>query len=69
MPFPGTKVHLCKLLVSIQDHKLAFESKDDTCWHGATASIPHSPGDHVWGVVWEIQTEEMTALDRYMHQF
>ena len=50
--------------VSMQDHRLAFELKDDDIWHGASASIPHSPGDHVWGVVWEIATEDMVNLDR-----
>uniref|UniRef100_A0A670KMA9 gamma-glutamylcyclotransferase n=1 Tax=Podarcis muralis TaxID=64176 RepID=A0A670KMA9_PODMU len=33
-------------------------------WHGSTATIIHSPGDEVWGVVGRMGTTDLPSLDR-----
>lgn len=42
---------------------MTFQGYADT-WKGATATIVQSPGDSVWGVVWEISKDEEAKLDR-----
>uniref|UniRef100_A0A8C8E3Q8 Gamma-glutamylcyclotransferase b n=1 Tax=Oryzias sinensis TaxID=183150 RepID=A0A8C8E3Q8_9TELE len=32
-------------------------------WHGGVATIEHSPGDEVWGVVWRLSTSDLESLD------
>ena len=35
-------------------------------WHGGVATIEHSPGDEVWGVVWRMNMSDLESLDRYI---
>lgn len=34
-------------------------------WHGGVATIEHSPGDEVWGVVWKMNISDLESLDEY----
>ena len=34
-------------------------------WGGAIATVTESPGDHVWGCVWQIQKDQLHNLDKY----
>ncbi|XP_077772486.1 gamma-glutamylcyclotransferase isoform X4 [Podarcis muralis] len=54
-------------LAQLLDYKLAFGShhgKPSSSWHGSTATIIHSPGDEVWGVVWRMSPTDLPSLDR-----
>ena len=60
---------LLQIVCSIQGYKLAFDYPQDIehrdrTWHGCPATIMSSPGDHVWGAVWRIQTDQLPNLDR-----
>lgn len=33
-------------------------------WHGGVATIEHSPGGEVWGVVWRMSMSDLESLDR-----
>jgi len=46
----------------LSDYRLDFDRMSHT-WHGASATIIPSPGDHVWGVVWLIKFSDVTSLD------
>ncbi|XP_060104840.1 gamma-glutamylcyclotransferase [Heteronotia binoei] len=51
----------------LQDYKLAFGSpqgKQSLTWHGSTATILHSPGDEVWGIVWLMNSCDLSSLDK-----
>ncbi|XP_070575059.1 gamma-glutamylcyclotransferase-like [Ptychodera flava] len=62
-------------VAKLQDYKLAFarnrviqerqEAKGPSKWGvGGIATIVESPGDHVWGTLWEVGEEHLPALDR-----
>lgn len=46
-----------------QNYTLGF---DCACpeWNGAVATVLPSPGNHVWGVVWQLQQQDLANLDR-----
>ncbi|XP_053117971.1 gamma-glutamylcyclotransferase [Hemicordylus capensis] len=53
-------------LANLLDYTLAFGShqgKPSTHWHGSTATIVPSPGDEVWGIVWNLNINDMHSLD------
>ena len=33
-------------------------------WGGAAATIVPSDGDHVWGVLWEVEDKHLATLDK-----
>lgn len=50
-----------------QDYKLVFGNHKGLAsdrWHGGVATIEHSPGDEVWGVVWRMNMSDLESLDR-----
>lgn len=50
-----------------QDYKLMFgnyKGLDSKQWHGGVATIEHSPGDEVWGVVWKMNISDLESLDK-----
>ena len=51
---------LCK--AELKDYKLVFAGSS-TFWGGGTATIRPSPGDRVWGAVWELNPEDLLSLD------
>lgn len=51
-----------------QDYKLVFGNHKGLAsqrWHGGVATIEHSPGDEVWGVVWRMNISDVESLDRF----
>lgn len=38
-------------------------------WTGGTANIIENEGEEVWGVVWNIDVEAKSNLDRYVLKF
>ncbi|KFW08123.1 Gamma-glutamylcyclotransferase, partial [Eurypyga helias] len=51
----------------LQDFKLEFghhQGRTSSVWHGGTATIVQSPGDEVWGVVWKMNTSNLSSLDK-----
>lgn len=51
-----------------QDYKLVFgnyKGLTSDRWHGGVATIEHSPGDEVWGVVWKMSISDLESLDEY----
>lgn len=51
-----------------QDYKLVFGNYNGLAsdrWHGGVATIEHSPGDEVWGVVWKMNISDLESLDEY----
>ena len=53
---------VCHTTACLSDYRLDFDRMSCT-WHGASATVIPSPGDHVWGVVWLIKWSEITNLD------
>ncbi|KAJ8041273.1 Gamma-glutamylcyclotransferase [Holothuria leucospilota] len=55
----------------LKDYKLFFCSKKnrqgDPMWTGGTANIIENAGEEVWGVVWNIDMEAKSNLDRINH--
>ncbi|KAM9575377.1 gamma-glutamylcyclotransferase [Guaruba guarouba] len=54
-------------LARLQDFKLEFghhQGRTSSVWHGGTATIVQSPGDEVWGVVWKMNTSNLSSLDK-----
>lgn len=50
-----------------QDYRLVFGNYKGLAsdrWHGGVATIEHSPGDEVWGVVWRMSMSDLESLDR-----
>nr|XP_033785952.1 gamma-glutamylcyclotransferase isoform X1 [Geotrypetes seraphini] len=50
----------------LQDFKLAFgniQGRTSSRWHGGSATIVQSPGDEVWGVVWQMNKDSLSTLD------
>uniref|UniRef100_A0A8B9DYR1 gamma-glutamylcyclotransferase n=1 Tax=Anser cygnoides TaxID=8845 RepID=A0A8B9DYR1_ANSCY len=51
----------------LQDFKLDFghhQGRTSPVWHGGTATIVQSPGDEVWGLVWKMNTSNLSSLDK-----
>jgi hypothetical protein len=48
----------------LDDHRLTFVW-DSPGWGGGVGHIEAAPGDHVWGVLWELSDEHLRALDEY----
>ncbi|XP_057287495.1 gamma-glutamylcyclotransferase [Pezoporus wallicus] len=54
-------------LARLQDFKLEFghhQGRTSSVWHGGTATIVQSPGDEVWGIVWKMNTSNLSSLDK-----
>ncbi|XP_015805033.2 gamma-glutamylcyclotransferase [Nothobranchius furzeri] len=50
----------------LKDYKLVFGNYKGLAsdrWHGGVATIEHSPGDEVWGVVWRLNITDLESLD------
>nr|XP_061787046.1 gamma-glutamylcyclotransferase-like [Nerophis lumbriciformis] len=50
----------------LKDYQLEFgvcEAIVGNIWHGGVATIRHSPGSEVWGVVWSISNRNKDTLD------
>ncbi|KAI1242872.1 hypothetical protein IHE44_0000427 [Lamprotornis superbus] len=53
----------------LQDFKLEFghhQGRTSSVWHGGTATITQSPGDEVWGIVWKMNTCNLSSLDNIL---
>ncbi|XP_056596814.1 gamma-glutamylcyclotransferase a [Triplophysa dalaica] len=51
----------------IKDYRLNFGLWGDTTnctWHGGVATIEESDGEEVWGVVWRLDNENLSTLDK-----
>jgi len=48
----------------LQDHRLTFVW-DSPGWGGGVGHVEPAPGDHVWGVLWDLTDEQLRALDDY----
>uniref|UniRef100_A0A8C0IG95 gamma-glutamylcyclotransferase n=1 Tax=Bubo bubo TaxID=30461 RepID=A0A8C0IG95_BUBBB len=49
------------------DFKLEFghhQGRTSSVWHGGAATIVQSPGDEVWGIVWKMNTSNLSSLDK-----
>ncbi|XP_068590655.1 gamma-glutamylcyclotransferase isoform X1 [Cebidichthys violaceus] len=60
---PSAKVHC---VASLKDYRLVFGNYKGLAsdrWHGGVATIEHSPGDEVWGVVWRMSMSDLESLD------
>lgn len=54
--------------LTLQDYKLVFGNHKGLAsdrWHGGVATIEHSLGDEVWGVVWKMNISDLESLDEY----
>ncbi len=47
----------------LRDHRLSFNRKG-SYREGAVASVVPSPGDQVYGVVWELEPDDLSDMDR-----
>ncbi|ELU14694.1 hypothetical protein CAPTEDRAFT_224905 [Capitella teleta] len=52
-----------KTTARLDDYKLEFDFNSKR-WHGAAATVTESPGSHVWGVVWELESDQLHHLDK-----
>ncbi|XP_033125268.1 gamma-glutamylcyclotransferase-like [Anneissia japonica] len=53
-------------IAKLEDYKLVFGQQrawKSSAWKGGVATIEHSPGDHVWGVVWKLNRRHLQTLD------
>ncbi|XP_061574139.1 gamma-glutamylcyclotransferase-like [Cololabis saira] len=60
---PSATVHC---VARMKDYKLAFGNHRGLAsdrWHGGVATIEHSPGEEVWGVVWRMNISDLESLD------
>ncbi|XP_015254591.1 gamma-glutamylcyclotransferase b [Cyprinodon tularosa] len=60
---PSATVHC---VARLKDYRLVFGNYKGLAsdrWHGGVASIEHSPGDEVWGVVWRMNISDLQSLD------
>jgi cation transport regulator ChaC len=48
----------------LDDHRLTFVW-DSPGWGGGVATVEATPGDHVWGVLWDLTEAHVKTLDRY----
>eukprot|EP00095_Tigriopus_kingsejongensis_P001900 maker-scaffold287_size221780-snap-gene-1.25 protein:Tk01900 transcript:maker-scaffold287_size221780-snap-gene-1.25-mRNA-1 annotation:"hypothetical protein CAPTEDRAFT_224905" len=46
----------------LKDYELDFRLPSKR-WHGCAATIIPSPGQRVWGVLWELKNEDLASLD------
>jgi gamma-glutamylcyclotransferase (GGCT)/AIG2-like uncharacterized protein YtfP len=53
-------------LGELRDHRLTFPLTSHD-WGGGVASVSVAHGESVWGVVYELSAEQLTALDAYEH--
>jgi cation transport regulator ChaC len=44
--------------------RLTF-TRDSPAWGGGVGHIERAPDDEVWGVLWDLTTEHLNALDEY----
>lgn len=51
-------------IARLDNYRLEFDYDSLPAWRGAVATITKSPGDHVWGVVWDIKMADLPSLDR-----
>ncbi|XP_036394449.1 gamma-glutamylcyclotransferase b [Megalops cyprinoides] len=61
---PSATVHC---VAKLKDYRLVFgnhQGLPSDRWHGGVATIEHSPGDEVWGVVWRMNVADLESLDR-----
>jgi len=52
-----------KDIARVDGYKLDFNHFSKR-WQGAAATIIEAPGDHLWGVLWELDHEHLATLDR-----
>ncbi|XP_077432088.1 gamma-glutamylcyclotransferase [Vanacampus margaritifer] len=60
---PSATLHC---VARLKDYKLVFGNYKGLAserWHGGVATIEHSPGDEVWGVVWRMNKSDLKSLD------
>uniref|UniRef100_A0A8C9ZL99 Gamma-glutamylcyclotransferase b n=1 Tax=Sander lucioperca TaxID=283035 RepID=A0A8C9ZL99_SANLU len=60
---PSATVHC---VARLKDYRLVFGNYKGLAsdrWHGGVATIEHSPGDEVWGVVWRMSMSDLESLD------
>jgi gamma-glutamylcyclotransferase (GGCT)/AIG2-like uncharacterized protein YtfP len=48
----------------LDDHRLTFVW-DSPGWGGGVATAQTAPGDHMWGVLWDLTDEHVRSLDEY----
>lgn len=48
----------------LADHRLAFTHRSER-WRGGVADVVADPGGRVWGLVYELRPDDLTALDAY----
>ncbi|KAK2903675.1 hypothetical protein QQF64_009147 [Cirrhinus molitorella] len=61
---PSATIHC---VAKLKDYKLVFGNHKGLAsqrWHGGVATIEHSLGDEVWGVVWKMNISDLESLDR-----
>ncbi|KAH8286844.1 hypothetical protein KR018_002019 [Drosophila ironensis] len=46
----------------LNDYRLDFAFESNR-WDGAVATIVHTPGDHLWGTLWEIDLSNLPDID------
>uniref|UniRef100_A0A3B4AAQ2 Uncharacterized protein n=1 Tax=Periophthalmus magnuspinnatus TaxID=409849 RepID=A0A3B4AAQ2_9GOBI len=60
---PSATVHC---VARLKNFRLVFgnhKGRASERWHGGVATIEHSPGDEVWGVVWRLSVADLESLD------
>ncbi|XP_054638463.1 gamma-glutamylcyclotransferase b [Dunckerocampus dactyliophorus] len=61
---PSAALHC---VATLKDYKLVFGNHKGLVserWRGGVATVEHSPGDEVWGVVWRMSQSDLESLDR-----
>ena len=48
----------------LRDHHLTF-TWDSPTWLGGVGHVEPAPGEHVWGVLWDLTAEHIGSLDGY----
>ena len=48
----------------LKDYKFVFAGPAGIVWGGSSATITESPGETVWGAVWEVTSEDISNLDQ-----
>jgi hypothetical protein len=48
----------------LDDHRLVFVW-DSPGWGGGVGHVERAPGEHVWGVLWDLTDDHIATLDRY----
>jgi len=52
-----------KSTAKLHDHQLGFNYFSKR-WQGAPATVLEIPGEHVWGVLWELDLDHLPTLDK-----